>query len=72
MEPAALVRNQKQFGTDNPIQLLVDQKFLKKVAEKELDGGTEEFYSLGDAQTGEAAECSEDAMQDHLKELMDI
>ena len=67
-----LQQNQSKFGTENPIQLLVDQKFLRKVAEKDLDGGTDEVYSLGDAQTGAARECSEEDMQNHLKDLMAV
>lgn len=72
IDNADLARNKKQFGTENPIHLLVEQKFLKKIAEKELDGGTEEVYSLGDAQTGAAGECLEEEMQSHLKDLMEI
>lgn len=69
---AALVRNKEQFGFENPVQTLVDQKFLKKNAEKELDGGTDEVYSLGDAQTGAATEVPEGEMQENLRDLMEI
>jgi hypothetical protein len=68
----ALQSNKEKFGTENPVQLLLKQRFLKKTAEKELDGGTEDVYSLGDAQMGDAAECPEHEMQAHLKDLMTI
>lgn len=72
MSTADLRENRSEFGTENPIQLLVDQKFLRKVADKDLDGGTDEVYSLGDAQTGAVRECSEEDMQTHLKDLMAV
>jgi hypothetical protein len=66
-------RNNKAcFGVENPIQALVEQKFLKVESEKTIDGGSEDIYSLGDAQRGDACECPDEDMQANVNDIMQI
>lgn len=72
VDDKALASNKNQFGTENPVALLVEQKFLKKTSEETLDQTKEDFYSMGEAQTGGAVECTEEDMQGHLKDFMSV
>lgn len=60
------------FGFENPIQALLEQKFLKKEVEKTIDGSSEDIYTLGDAQCGDACECPEEDMQANVNDIMQI
>jgi hypothetical protein len=72
VEDTELAENKRRFGAENPISVLVEQKFLKVVTEQELDGGSDEMYSLGEAQMGGACECPESEIQGHLRDFMEV
>ena len=58
------------FGTPNPIQALIDQKFLKCGTQTNADGSVEEVLMLGEATLGDANEYSKDEIEGELRDLV--
>jgi hypothetical protein len=62
--------NEAVFGHANPVAALLEQKFLKCTTENGPDGTEEEWFTLGDAATGEAAELEAAACAEEIQALV--
>jgi hypothetical protein len=60
---------QAMFGHANPVAALVDQKFLKVYTLNGADG-SEEWFELGDAGSGDSAELDPLACADEIQNLV--
>ncbi len=59
-----------QFGHASPLQALIDQKFLKIVADTQANGQVEEFFQLGDAARGDAEDMCLSDVDQELEDLI--
>jgi hypothetical protein len=66
---AAKQENEAVFGHANPVAALMEQKFLKCTTENGPEG-TEEWFTLGDAAIGEAAELEAAACAEEIQALV--
>jgi hypothetical protein len=63
-----LLENLETFGYQNPIEALVEQKWLKSFSESGPDGQPEEFCMMAD--TGASAEMTQAECASNINDLM--
>jgi len=61
-------QNGETFGYTDPIQALIEQKFLKLKIERALNGADEELFMLGDA----GKEVSSSVISENIESLMAV